>query len=88
MIEIFKNLYIGNQDDYEHTAKHESGWAIVHACKEPYHRQLLGYRTQGAPKDSLEYYFAHRGNRFFLNLADTDDAMYICTFRKLQLMRV
>jgi predicted protein tyrosine phosphatase len=77
VVEILSNLYVGNQDDYEYSVKYESGWAVVHACKEPYHRQLLGYRTQGAPKEHPEYFFANRGNRLYLNLVDANDPMYI-----------
>lgn len=43
MIEIYNNLFIGNEMDYEKNVKRQNGWAIVHACKEPYHRQAVGY---------------------------------------------
>jgi len=77
MIEIHPNLYVGNQDDFEYQVKGQDGWAVVHACKEPYHRQLLGYTTKGAPKDHPEYFFAERGNRLYLNLVDVPDPTYI-----------
>lgn len=77
MIEIHPNLYVGHQDDYEYQVKGQDGWAVVHACKEPYHRQLLGYTTKGAPKDHPEYYLAERGNRLYLNLVDVPDPTYI-----------
>jgi len=77
MIEIHPNLFVGDQGDYEHQVKGQDGWAVVHACKEPYHRQLLGYRTRGAPKDHPEYLYAERGNRLYLNLVDADDPAYI-----------
>ena len=54
MKEIIHNLYIGSQDDYEQVVKYEVGWRIIHACKEPYHRNALGYKGQGAPKESPE----------------------------------
>ena len=50
MKEIYPNLHIGSQDDYENIVKQQDGWFIIHACKEPYHRQALGYSGQGAPK--------------------------------------
>lgn len=53
------------------------GWTVVHACKEPYHRQLLGYTGRGAPKDSPEYLYACRADRLYLNLVDADDPAYI-----------
>ena len=77
MNSIHPNLYVGHQGDYEHQVKGQEGWAVVHACKEPYHRQLLGYATRGAPKDDPEYYFAERGSRLYLNLVDAPDPAYI-----------
>jgi hypothetical protein len=77
MIEIHPNLFVGHQGDYEYQVEGQDGWAVVHACKEPYHRQLLGYRTKGAPKSHPEYYFAERGNRLYLNLVDAPDPAYI-----------
>jgi predicted protein tyrosine phosphatase len=73
MVEIYKNLFIGNETDYERSVKGQPDWCIVHACKEPYHRALLGYSGRGAPKDHPEYLFANRVNRLFLNLVDTED---------------
>ena len=77
MIEIHSNLYVGHQGDYEYQVKGQDGWAVVYACKEPYHRQLLSYTTRGAPKDHPDYFFAERGNRLYLNLVDTPDPAYI-----------
>jgi predicted protein tyrosine phosphatase len=77
MIEITSNLFIGTEYDYESAVKHQSGWYIVHACKEPYHRQLLGYSGRGAPKNHPEYLLARRGTRLFLNLVDVEDPSYI-----------
>ena len=77
MIDIHPNLYVGHQGNYEYQVKGQDGWAVVHACKEPYHRQLLGYTTRGAPKDHPEYLSAERGNRLYLNLVDANDPAYI-----------
>ncbi len=77
MIEIYTRLFIGSETDYEMTVRHQDGWWVVHACKEPYHRQLLGYRGRGAPKGHPEYFLAERGKRLFLNLVDADDPAYI-----------
>ncbi len=76
MIEVYQGLFVGNQDDYEYTVAHQAGWAVVHACKEPYHRQALGYTGRAAPKDHPEYYRARRGNRLILNLVDADNPMF------------
>jgi len=77
MIEIYPRLFIGSAMDYEMTVKHQHGWWVVHACKEPYHRQLLGYTGRGALKNHPEYLMAERGNRLFLNLVDAADPAYI-----------
>jgi len=75
--EIYKNLFIGNQDDYEYQVKPEGNWAVIHACKEPYHRNLLQYTGKGAPKEHPDYLFAERPNRLYLNLVDAPDPKYI-----------
>lgn len=83
MIEVAPNLFVGNQLDYEKNVFSreadgpKAGWAVVHACKEPYHRQALGYTGRGAPKDNPEYLFAFRENRLCLNLVDVDNADYV-----------
>ena len=77
MKEVAENLFVGNMYDYENFVKNQVGWSIVHACKEPYHRQLLGYRTKGAPKEHPEYFFAERGDRLYLNIVDAPDPAYI-----------
>ncbi len=77
MIEILPNLFIGNEQDYETVVRWQTGWVIVHACKEPYHRQALGYQTRGAPKEHPEYLIARRDNRLILNLVDAPDPAYI-----------
>ncbi len=77
MIEITKNLFIGNQFDYEKKIKHQKDWLIIQACKEPYHRKALGYFGRGAPKDHPEYLIAVRKNRLILNLIDSNDYKYI-----------
>lgn len=70
MLEVSPQLYVGDEGDYEREVKHQDGWCVVHACKEPYHRQALGYSGRGAPKDHPEYLIAPRGNRLILNLVD------------------
>ena len=78
MIEVHRALFVGAETDYEmNKSRFSPGWAIVHACKEPYHRQALGYTGRGAPKTHPEYLIARRGNRLILNLVDADDPAYI-----------
>ena len=35
MIEVAKNLFVGNQNDYENIVKFRDDFSVVHACKEP-----------------------------------------------------
>lgn len=78
MKEVFPNLYVGDEEDYNKN-KGRLGWAYVHAAKDPYHRQALGYKTLGAPKNHPEYLIAYRGERLILNLVDlpVDKAEFI-----------
>lgn len=73
MVEITKNLYVGDDNDFKTI---DDGWYIIHACKEPYHRRLLGYTTRSCPMCS-EYYYAERDNILYLNLVDAKTVQYI-----------
>lgn len=77
MIEIYKNLFIGNELDYETNVKQQEGWIVIHACKEPYHRQAVGYSGRACAKSHPEYLFAQRGNHLILNLVDVDDPNWV-----------
>lgn len=79
MTQVCDNLYVGDERDYESNIrlKNQDEWSIVHACREPYHRQALGYTGRGAPKNHSEYLIAKRDHRLILNLFDADDPKYI-----------
>ena len=77
MKKIHSRVFVGNQDDFEDDVIRRTNWYVVHACKEPYHRDLLGYSGRGAPKNHPEYLYAKRTNALFLNLIDADDPKYI-----------
>lgn len=90
-VEVMKDVWVGTQAAFENGAtgwifepteenpdrfaEHE--WQVLHAAKEPYHRQFVGYTGRGAPKDSDEYLVAVRGNRMALNLIDVPNPRYI-----------
>ena len=76
MIEVSRNLFVGSQED-ESFVRGQTGWYFIHACKEPYHRQALGYTGRGAPKDHPEYLVAARDGRLILNLVDVENVAYI-----------
>ncbi len=75
MIEIDKNVFVGNSNDYEWN-KHEPDFYFVQACKEPYHRLALGYTGRSVSNNNPEYLFAYRPNRLILNIVDTDSDKY------------
>lgn len=76
MIEVHKNLFVGGEGD-EQQVRSLAGWFVIHACKEPYHRQALGYSGRAANKDHPEYLIAHRPGRLILNLVDVADVNFI-----------
>lgn len=77
MREIYPHLHIGNETDYVFNVKLLSGWRVVHACKEPYHRAALGYTERGAPKGHPEYLVARRGDRLMLNLINAPTPAFV-----------
>lgn len=77
MVKIADNLYISSQDDYELIVKFQPNWFVIHACKEPYHRQALGYTGRAVANTHPEYLIAERGNELILNLVDVEDPKYI-----------
>lgn len=76
LIEVTKGLFVGSQED-EAAVHGRPGWFVIHACKEPYHRQALGYSGRGAPKGHPEYLIAERPGRLILNLVDADNVAFI-----------
>jgi predicted protein tyrosine phosphatase len=76
MIEVYPHLWVGDEEDYSSNIKYSPGWYVLQACKEPFHREALGYTGRGAPKDHPEYLFARRGTRLILNMVDADDPKY------------
>lgn len=73
MIEVYSNLFVGDEIDYELNVAAQEGWAVVQACKEPYHRQALGYRGRRPPEGHHESLVARRGHRLILNMVDARD---------------
>jgi hypothetical protein len=77
MVEIYPKLHVGTAADFESQVGPHAGWWVVHACKEPYHRQLLGYGGRSAVKTHPEYLYARRDQRLYLNLVDADNADFV-----------
>jgi predicted protein tyrosine phosphatase len=76
MIEVCRNLFVGAEAD-EQQLRNQPGWFFIHACKEPYHRQALGYTGRAASKAHPEYLIARRDRRLILNLVDVPDVNYV-----------
>lgn len=76
MREVYPGLFVGNERDYESSVAGKKGWAVVHACREPYHRQALGYSGRATRKNHPEYLVARRGNRLILNMIDVDNPTF------------
>ncbi len=92
MEEVFNNLFVGNEQDFYNSllctfepVKSEmeilinmpEGWAVCHACKEPFHRMALQYTGRGAPKEHPEYLWSERmGNRLALNMVDANSGLF------------
>jgi len=75
MNEIFHNLFIGSEEQYLSIEKWETDF-VLHACKEPYHRQFVGYTGRACDKDHPEYLRAVRGKEIALNLVDAKESKY------------
>lgn len=86
MREIIPGLYCGDYNDWLGLEKigfanravdqPANGWAVLHAAKEPCHREFVDYTGRGCPKESPEYLWAERGNRLALNIVDAPKAEF------------
>lgn len=77
MVEVYPNLWVGDQNSFELSVKHQQGWVTIHACKHPYHRNALGYSGNSAPKTHPEYLVARRDSEMVLNMIDADNPCFI-----------
>lgn len=73
MIQVLGNLFVGDDDAYDYGIRKYDNWAVIHACKERWHREFVGYKGRGCPKDSDEYYYAIRDREIALNMVDVDN---------------
>jgi dual specificity protein phosphatase-like protein len=73
---IIDGLWLGS--DLGHSEMKRRGYARLCCCSGgPYgHREMLGYRTPGAPKGK-DYLFARRGDWMALNMFDAADKAMI-----------
>lgn len=69
MIEVFKNLYIGN--DQTCSFNISSDWYVIHACKHPCHRRTLGYNNSLHSTHPNCLIF-EKNNHLVLNMVDME----------------
>lgn len=77
--EVIPFLYVGDDNSVDEFLELHPEGTIIHAAKDPWHRNALGYTGRGAPKDDPEYLIAVRqeGKRVYLNMVDAHDSKYI-----------
>jgi predicted protein tyrosine phosphatase len=76
MVEVAKNLFVGDKDACTEAALPDSGLITVHAAK-TCHARLLGYPANKAAPKGPEYLIANRPGNLYLNLVDSDKPEYI-----------
>lgn len=67
MIEVSKNLYIGDENDCFYEIRED--WVVIHACKSPCHQRGVGYRGS-LPQTHPEYLISEKGDHLYLNMVD------------------
>lgn len=70
MIEIYKNIFVGSENDY-YSITNIQEWAILHCCKHPFHCSFVGYKGSLASSHP-DYALKRLGNEMALNLVDMD----------------
>ncbi len=69
MIEIFKNIFIGSDQECFYTPS--ADWAVIHACKNPCHSKAVNYK--GSLSSSHPYYLImEKEQHLFLNMVDME----------------
>jgi hypothetical protein len=74
MEEIYTRIYVGGDEDYL-KVKGKDGWSFLRCAKygPDGHKELLGYFTQGAPKNKHYYFYRKNKHLEALNLLDLPD---------------
>src|SRR3989344_8440644 len=70
MIEVHKNLFVGNEQD----CFSSNGFVIIHACKSPCHQRALNYRGS-LPQNHPNYLVYENGDDLFLNMVDMEQPL-------------
>ena len=75
MIEIDKNIFVGNLIDFK-SNQYDTDFYFVQACKEPCHRRALGYTGRAPDQSHPEYLIAYRDRKIILNMIDPPTGKY------------
>lgn len=67
---IFENVYCGNEFDANQVLN-SNDWVILHCCKDPFHKMMVGYSGNLQPNHPY-YKYKIIGRRMALNLVDMD----------------
>lgn len=72
MKKVHERLYVGSLADLENFLFLENmeDFYILHCCKNPTHKEFVGYEGKSCAKDHPEYLVARRGNQMALNMVD------------------
>lgn len=73
MIEIYKNIFLGNGRDCSSGDKEK--WAIIHSCKHPCYHRSVGSKI--LPKNHKNYLVHEKENDLYLNMVDIDNLLKI-----------
>lgn len=75
IVEVFTNLFVGDAEGIREAKKRDM--YIIHAAKEPWHRERLGYTGRAAPKNHPYYLWYADYLAMYCNLVDAPDAKYV-----------
>lgn len=66
---IINDFYVGSLQDC--FREERENWSVVHACKDPCHKDAVGYRKD-LPESHKNYLKYEEGSHLYLNLIDPD----------------
>ncbi|HEY1686485.1 MAG TPA: hypothetical protein VGG19_17105 [Tepidisphaeraceae bacterium] len=72
---ISERLSFGNESACTHIT--DGTIAVVHACKEPCHRNAVGYSTRTIPNTHPNYLALEHGHHLYLNLIDPPQPLFM-----------
>jgi hypothetical protein len=68
LVEVCPGLFVGSDEEWLHDTTNDQAY-VIGAAKEPWHREMLGYKTKSAP-EGPQRLVARNGSVMALNLID------------------